>query len=217
MHQCKLIIFDWDGTLIDSIGKIVASVQYSAKMLNLTVPSAAQAKSIIGLSLPEAMQTLFPSISESQKDSLVVTYKAYYQDKTHQACQLFTGVETLLSDLRDNNKLLAVATGKARVGLERVWQETNTKHYFDGSGCGDEYQSKPHPEMLNSILYHFGLTPDEAVMVGDSHLDIMMAKSAGMKNIGISHGAADFDQLANCQPDKLVSSIDGLAKLLLVK
>lgn len=215
MHNCKLVIFDWDGTLIDSIGKIVESVQHAARYLELPVPSDADAKAIIGLSLPEAMQTLFPAISNQQIDNLATHYKAYYLDEKRQACQLFSGVETLLGELKSEGKLLAVATGKARVGLERVWQETRTKHFFDGSGCGDEYQSKPHPEMLDNILKQFNLAPEQAVMVGDSHLDISMAKAAGIKNIGITHGAAQHHQMVSYQPDKVVSSIAELSKILL--
>ncbi|MEW6982743.1 HAD family hydrolase [Colwelliaceae bacterium 6471] len=214
MHQYKLVVFDWDGTLMDSIGRIVSSMQSAAKAVLLESPSDEQVKSIIGMSLPKAMSVLFPQSTHEQSERLVAQYKEYYVDLDPTPTPLFDNAIALLEQLRQQNKLLAVATGKGRNGLERVLKASNTDHLFHGYRCGDEVSSKPAPDMLTSLLQEFAIEPHEAVMIGDSTLDMEMAHNAGVDRIGVTLGVHDEHKLSKFAPKAIVNSLHELQKLL---
>ena len=214
MRQYKLIIFDWDGTLIDSIGRIVSSMQSAARDSGLAIPSEPETKAIIGLSLPEAVEALYPGRTTEQEVRLIAQYRKYYIDLDPTPTPMFAYARELLSGLRADNRMLAVATGKGRSGLERVWQDTQTKDYFHSSRCGDEHVSKPAPDMLNSLLDEMAVTPQESIMIGDSSLDLAMANNAGIDSIGVSHGVHDAQTLARHSPKAIVDSLEDLYRLI---
>ncbi len=214
MYQFKLVIFDWDGTLMDSIARIVSSVQAAARTNNFRLPSDQEAKSIIGLSLPQAVAQLFPETSITQQNNFIQTYKSQYVELNTTASPLFDGVKPLLARLQQEDKLLAVATGKGRAGLERVWQATNTGHYFHASRCAGEVASKPEPEMLTSLLSELQVLPSEAVMIGDTRYDMEMAQRAGVARIGVTLGVDDRDVLSDYQPIAIVDSLSELDSIL---
>ena len=164
----KLIIFDWDGTLMDSAEKIVASIQTAAKILELPVPSAENARNIIGLSLAPALKQLFSLDGDLAVEKLVKAYKSAFVGHKQSSSPLFDGALTLLETLKSRGHLLAVATGKGRQGLQNAWQETQTGHYFHSSRCADDAQSKPSPDMLQQILQELSLSPQQALMIGDT-------------------------------------------------
>ena len=184
----QLIIFDWDGTVVDSAQKIANCIQASARKVGLDIPTIEQAKSIIGLGLLEAMCRLFPNASESQVVDMIEAYKYYFVtvDETEQ--RLFDGVEDGLQALELTGAVLAVATGKSRVGLERAFDNWNLKHYFITSRCADETRSKPHPQMLHEILDFTAIEPHKAIMVGDTTFDLDMAANAGIAGLGAGYG-----------------------------
>lgn len=215
MQHCDLIIFDWDGTLMDSVGRIVSSMQSAAVDTNLDKPCEQSTKAIIGLSLPRAIETLFPGIKSSEIDKVVANYKRHYLSLDSIPTPLFSHATQLLQKLRAERKFLAVATGKGRVGLERVWQVSNAKSYFHSSRCGDEHTSKPAPDMILSLMNEFNVTAEQTVMIGDSVLDIEMAKQAGTHAIGVTHGAHDYNSLAAVNPNAIVNSLEELSSLLL--
>ncbi|GLX76754.1 haloacid dehalogenase [Thalassotalea insulae] len=215
MHHYKLVIFDWDGTVMDSVARIVSSMQSAAKDLALEIPSAEQVREIIGLSLPKAAEILFPKLTAAIGESLHQRYKVQYKALDTTPTPLFDNAINLLEQLRQQDKLLAVATGKGRDGLERVWQMTDTKHYFHSSRCGYECQSKPHPEMLEQILAELNVRPEEAVMIGDTRHDMAMAKNANVDRIGVTYGVDDKITLAQYQPKAIVDSLFELQDLLL--
>ncbi len=215
MHNYKLVIFDWDGTLMDSVDRIVFSMQASATALSFTPPSYDQAKQIIGLSLPKAIQTLFPSANAEQVQLLTSQYKHQYVEVNTTATPLFEHALELLINLKQKNKLLAVATGKARAGLQRVWQVSDTEHFFHASRCADESISKPDPDMINSLLKELNIEKYEAVMIGDTSYDLEMAQRAGVDSIGITHGVHDNKVLSHYEPRAIVDSLAELYMLLL--
>jgi phosphoglycolate phosphatase len=215
MHRYKLVILDWDGTLMDSVDRIVFSMQASAKVFSFEPPSYEQAKQIIGLSLPKAIQTLFPNADEKEVQLLTAEYKHQYVAINTTPTPLFENALELLVNLRQENKLLAVATGKGRTGLQRVWQDTDTEHFFHASRCADESISKPDPDMINSLLKELNIQKHEAVMIGDTSFDLEMAQRAGVDSIGVTYGVHDDTILARYQPKHIVDSVTELHQLLL--
>lgn len=215
MHTYKLVIFDWDGTLMDSVDRIVYSMQASAVALSFEPPTYHQAKQIIGLSLPKAIQTLFPSADKEQVQTLTAQYKHQYVEVNTTPTPLFNDALELLTQLKKEHKLLAVATGKARAGLQRVWQASDTEHFFIASRCADECVSKPDPDMINSLLTELNIEKHEAVMIGDTSFDLEMAQRAGVDSIGVTYGVHDTEVLSKYQPRAIVDSLAELHQLLI--
>jgi len=215
MNDYKLVIFDWDGTLMDSIGRIVSSMQAAAHHYKLTIPTVMQVKGIIGLSFPKAFELLFPDASEEKIKDIFSQYRYQYLEEVTTPAPLFENALSLLKLLNDNNKLLAVATGKSRQGLERVFTSTQTADFFHASRSGDEANSKPDPEMLISLLDELNLTAKQAVMIGDTSYDMEMAQAAGIDRIGITLGVHSREILNGYQPVAIVDSLLELQTLLL--
>ncbi|TMM43306.1 HAD-IA family hydrolase [Colwellia ponticola] len=211
----KLVIFDWDGTLMDSIARIVSSIQASAQYCQLTIPTVQSVKDIIGLSLPKALNILFPGASQTDMAVLREQYKYHYVEADLTPSPLFEHALTLLKALKDEDKLLAVATGKGREGLQRVFSATQTEHFFHASRCADEARSKPDPQMLLSLIAELGVSAEQAVMIGDTSHDMKMAQAAGIDSIGITLGVHDREILTQYQPVAIVDSLAQLQQLLL--
>ena len=215
MQDYKLIIFDWDGTLMDSVAKIVSSMQAAALAADFEAPSFNAAKQVIGLSLPKAIASLFPLGTQAQNDFLIGQYKHHYREVNVTPTPLFEHATQLLSRLRENDKLLAVATGKGREGLKRVWQQSDSSHFFHASRCADESLSKPDPQMLVSLLAELAVEPEQALMVGDTSFDLEMAQLAGVDSVGVTYGVHPPNVLAQFKPKALVSHLLELDLLLL--
>lgn len=214
MLDVKVVIFDWDGTVMDSVGKIVNSVRIAAERLTLPVPTEHAAKQIIGLSLEPAFKTLFPDSTAAERELLSEHYKDVYSNVDRTPTPLFEGAELVFSTLRQRGYQLAVATGKARRGLDRMFAETKTGHHFITSRCSDEAQSKPHPQMLQHILSELKLVPAQAVMIGDSRYDLMMAHSIEMPRIGITHGVHGHAEFSPFAPHAVVDNLTALLDIL---
>lgn len=224
MQDIRLAIFDWDGTLMDSVGRIVACVQGAARDCELAVPAPAQIRQIIGLSLDVAMPRLFPlssgsgsgsgsAFDERQIAALIDRYRHHYlHDAT--PSPLFSGAGELLHDWRSRGLQLAVATGKSRRGLDRVLDETRLRPLFVTSRGADEARSKPDPLMLEQILDELGLSPRQAVMIGDSVHDMAMAEAIAMPRIGVTWGVDSRDALSRHGPVAVVDSMAALRGLL---
>lgn len=210
MSAVKLVIFDWDGTVMDSVGRIVSSMQVAAAKTGITVPDAAAVKHIIGLSLDPAFDILFPDANKAQRQTLFEHYRDQYVLHDTTPTPMFDGAERLFQQLLEQNILLAVATGKARKGLDRIFAQTDLARYFATTRCADEAQSKPHPDMLQQIITELGVKAHEAVMVGDTSHDLKMAQTIAMPRVGISHGAHAPAILRQYEP---LAVIDRLADL----
>lgn len=200
---------------MDSVARIVSSMRSAAKDVGLKVPTDQQVKDIIGLSLPQATQRLFPNTIEEKASLLHLRYKKHYIELDDTPTPLFSHAEQLFSDLLSQGKLLAVATGKGREGLDRLLRLTDTKQYFHSSRCASECQSKPHPEMLYQLLDEFSLQSHEAVMIGDSVHDLSMAEKANVDSIGVSYGVHDYQALSQHKPKAIVNSLRELSEILL--
>lgn len=199
------IIFDWDGTLMDSADKIVNTMQEAARRSELEVPSANSVHQIIGISLAPAIAQLFDLVCQNKIREVVEHYKSVFVLHDQTPCPLFDGAEALLERLSGEYRL-AVATGKARRGLERAWHNTHTKGYFIDSCCADEAESKPSPDMLLQILERQGLKPEECLMVGDTSYDMQMAQSINMPRVGVSYGVHAVAKLQQHKPIAIINS-----------
>ena len=184
----QLIIFDWDGTIMDSAQKISNCIQASALEVGLEAPTSEQAKSIIGLGLFEAIRRLFPGASDSKINAMISAYKHHFVTADDTEQKLFDGVTQGLQLLEDSGAVLAVATGKSRQGLDRAFAGLDLTHHFITSRCADETRSKPHPQMLLEILDFTAIDPDKAIMVGDTTFDLDMAVNAQIAGLGAGYG-----------------------------
>jgi len=199
----SLVIFDWDGTIMDSTHSIVAAIQAACRDMDLPVPSAAQASWVIGLSLDEALHRAVPDLKPSQLPRFLERYRIHYLLKDPEL-RTFEGMTQMLDELKADGVLMAVATGKSRVGLDRVFNGTQLGHYFDASRTADQTFSKPHPRMLEEILDELDLPVEEAVMVGDTSHDIQMAQAIGMDSIAVTYGAHTEQELIESKPTMVV-------------
>jgi phosphoglycolate phosphatase len=197
--QFDLIVFDWDGTLMDSTSTIVKSIQAAAKDLGLPVPRDEDASHVIGLGLHEAMQAAMPNIDPALYPKVVERYRFHYLKKDPELV-LFDGVRDMLAELSQDGYFLAVATGKSRVGLNRALNAVGLLSLFDATRCADETFSKPHPAMLQELTRELGQDLKRTVMVGDTTHDLLMANNAGAAGIAVEYGAHPIDQLQSCRP-----------------
>ncbi len=187
MKAYKVLIFDWDGTLADSTAQITQSVQRSFADLNLPIPSDENASHIIGLALDKAMKHLLPDADDDTLRLLEAQYKKRFLGD-NQTTKLFHDVEQLLPYLK-NDFWLTVATGKSRVGLNRVLKETQIDELMLATRTVDECPSKPHPGMILSICDELGVYPEDVLMIGDTTHDLLMAKNAGADAVALTTGA----------------------------
>lgn len=201
----SLVVFDWDGTLMDSTPAIVRAIQASCEDLGYPVPPDEAAAWVIGLSLDEALSAVVPSLGPADLERFVARYRFHYLTRDPEL-RLFEGVLPMLEALKHQGALLAVATGKSRRGLERALDNTGLRPYFDITRCADESRSKPHPAMLFDILDHLMLEAGAGVMIGDTSHDLHMAKQAGMDAVGVTYGAHKKEILMDCAPLGLFSS-----------
>ena len=211
-----LVVFDWDGTLMDSTAKIVRSMQEAAANLNLPVRADKPIEQIIGLSLPVAIDLLYPNLLGGQKKSMCQEYaKVFVVNEKKQPCQLFAGVAECLDTLHCQGYKLAIATGKSRRGLDRVLESVSQRSLFTASRCADETASKPDPLMLNELMRECDVESAQCIMIGDTEFDLEMAVNANMRRVGVSYGAHSVDQLQKHRPIAILDSLIELPDLLM--
>ena len=208
-RRFELIVFDWDGTLMDSAGVIVASLRAACSDLGLPVPSEEGARYVIGLGLRDAMAHILPDVAPSTYPGIAERYRDHFM-RHDRDTTLFAGATELISRLRESGFLLAVATGKSRRGLDRSLAATGLKPYFHATRCADEGFSKPHPGMLEALLDELDVAPEKALMVGDTIHDMKMAHAAGVSRVGVTHGAHEKAALLDYEP---LTCVENLAEL----
>lgn len=194
-----LIVFDWDGTLMDSTAHIAASIRQASAELGLAVPDEQAARQVIGLSLAEALSRVCPDLTPERYPDMVAAYRRHFfvGDET---VRLFDGVAGTIAALDRAGVLLAVATGKSRRGLDRALEATGLGRYFVGTRTQDDCPSKPHPAMLQELMAATGVSPQRTLMVGDTTHDLLMAQAAGTRAAGIYQGAHAREDLEQCKP-----------------
>lgn len=215
MAELKLVIFDVDGTLVDSQADIVGAMVEAFESAGLPVPAREACLSVVGLSLPQLFAHLAPEQSSDAQHQLVEAYRAGYASRrsrmaSGQSSPLYPGAREILENLASQDDvLLAIATGKSRRGLDHVIESHGLAGIFVSAQCADDHPSKPHPSMIEACLRDTGTFPDHAVMVGDTRFDVDMARAAGVSSIGVSWGYHAPDTL---NADRLIRRFVDLPK-----
>jgi len=199
-NQFDLIIFDWDGTLIDSIDWIARCLKKAGELCDLPIPEHQAAKDVIGLSIDKAMKALFPDTDDGTHQQLIHHYSREYFSREISRQDLFEGVYDMLLELKAGGYQLAVATGKSRAGLDEALTCTDTRELFCTTRCADETASKPDPRMLNEIIEQARVSRERTLMVGDSIHDLQMAMNAQISSVAVSCGAHPPEFLQQYQP-----------------
>jgi phosphoglycolate phosphatase len=208
--QFKLLVFDWDGTLMDSETRIITSFQAAMRDTGLEELAAQRIRAIIGLGLPEGIFALFPDAPLQARQDLAEAYRQRYLHNPTPT-PLFEGAEATLRELRRAGYLLGVATGKGRRGLTRALAETGLGDVFAASRCAEESRSKPEPHMLQEIMQELDVAPQQTLMIGDTEFDLNMANNAGAYSAAVSFGAHECERLRACRP---LACLDRLEELL---
>lgn len=206
----ELLIFDWDGTLSDSIGRIIDAMRQAADLAGRPVRDDQAIRGIIGLGLPEAIRTLYPDITANDLIDFRQHYADSYMAMDAEPSRLFDGVLESLEAFRAEGYRMAIATGKARRGLDRVLKAHDWLDYFDVTRAADETASKPDPLMLNEILQHCGVAAQKALMIGDASFDLLMARNAGMDSVAVGYGAQALDSLLRYEPQLAINHFSEL-------
>ena len=205
-----LLVFDWDGTLMDSEAKIVGAVHAAAADLGLEAPPTDAVRNIIGLGLQEANDILFPGQDLDFHRQVAERYRHHFLEALQIPVTLFPGTREVLEKLTLEGYLLAVATGKSRAGLARELELHELSGTFDATRCADEAASKPHPQMLEEIMTELGANPERTLMVGDTEYDLRMARDAGAHGMAVSYGAHEASRLLEFHPLAVLGSISEL-------
>jgi phosphoglycolate phosphatase len=193
-RRYRLIVFDWDGTLVDSTAIIAEAIQSACRDVGYAAPGDHDARYVIGLGLADAIRHVAPGIAGTRMRELSERYRHHFLLRASEIA-LFEGAPGLLRDLRVAGYRLAVATGKTRRGLDRALATTGLGSSFDATRCADEGRPKPHPDMLLHLMELLEVTPGETLMVGDTTHDVQMARSAGAESAAVSHGAHEAHAL----------------------
>jgi len=200
-----LLIFDWDGTLMDSAGVIVDSIQRACEDIGLAAPGDRASRQIIGLGLVQALQTLLPDLPAEDYPRLVERYRHHYLGRDNDI-PLFEGVADSISRLHASGFQLAVATGKSRLGLERALASSGLGEWFSATRCADQTHSKPHPAMVLELIEELDADPARTLVIGDTSHDLLMASNAGVASLGVTYGAHEPDDLRPHAPLALMDS-----------
>lgn len=213
--DAKLVIFDWDGTLYQSIDLIESSIVAAGRDVGHDI-SPLVARSIIGLGLKAAQQQLFPRISGAETKFFVDFHQAYrsHYEPREKSILLYPGARALFAALSARGKIIAVATAKSRAGIDRCLESTGLKSYVSHSRTPEECRPKPDPQMIEEILRESGVDASNAVMVGDTTHDLQMGINAGIAVVGITHGAHSDAELQSLNPDAICHDIATLQRLL---
>lgn len=210
-RKYQLIIFDWDGTIIDSQAHIIASMKNAILDEHLPIPGDDSIRHIIGLSLERAILGLFPELKQPVVDRIAENYRKHFFADMNRS-ELFEGVAETIQDLHASGYFLAVATGKGRKGLDLALRNTGLEPFFHITRCADETRSKPDPLMLDEILTDLDLNAESAIMVGDTSYDMDMAGNIKMDSVAVTYGMHDRQLLMSSNPTYFIDSIDQLSQ-----
>jgi phosphoglycolate phosphatase len=208
----RLIVFDWDGTLIDSAATIVECIQRSCTEMGLGVPEATRASHVIGLGLHDSLRIAVPDLPAERYSEFVALYRKHFLAR-ETAMELFPGMRELIASLA-HDRLLAIATGKSRRGLDRALQASGLERYFAASRCADETNPKPHPAMLLELMQELDVPAERTLMIGDTSHDMQMARDAGVDAAAVTYGAHPERELLACGPRGCFSSVQALREWL---
>jgi phosphoglycolate phosphatase len=198
-----LIVFDWDGTVMDSTAVIAGSIQSACRDLGLTVPNDETARHVIGLGLDQALRYAVPDMPETMRPDLVARYRYHFLSRDA-AIPLFDGARETIAELHEAGYWLGVATGKNSNGLNRALDSSGMREYFHATRTADVTFSKPNPAMLFELMEELGVSAERTLMVGDTTHDLQMAQNAKVDAVAMGHGAHPAEQLQELNPLVLV-------------
>lgn len=210
----ELVVFDWDGTLVDSTDAIAHAIRASAADLGLAVPTRERASHVIGLGLSDALRYAVPDLRGEQMPAFIERYRRNFLQADERLCA-FEGIDALLEELAHSGAALAVATGKSRAGLDRALLQTGWSRHFATTRCADEGAPKPDPWMLEDICEELGMEAGRVVMIGDTTHDLGMARAAGATGVAVTYGAHPAEELRACAPSACLDSVAELRRWLL--
>jgi phosphoglycolate phosphatase len=205
-RRFELIVFDWDGTLADSTTVIAQAIQAALRDMGEAVPDDKAARYVIGLGLTDALRTVAPALPAHRHSELAAHYRRHYLARENEV-PLFAGAAALLEDLERAGYLLAVATGKSRMGLDRVLTRNDLVRRFHATRCADEGFPKPHPDMLLNLMDRLGVRSEQTLMIGDTTHDLELARNAGVAGVAVAYGAHEAAGFARYAPLATVHSI----------
>jgi len=209
----RLLVFDWDGTIIDSASTIAECIRLAAGDLALEVPTKERASHVIGLGLHDALRLAVPGLTAERTAEFVERYRHHFRAR-EESMDLFAGMRELLESLHIK-RILGIATGKSRRGLDRSLEATGLKPFFRASRCADETHPKPHPAMLLELIDELAVQAEGALMIGDTSHDLDMARAAGVDALAVTYGAHAEEGLRSCQPRACVASVPELDRWLM--
>jgi phosphoglycolate phosphatase len=212
-RRYSLVVFDWDGTLMDSTVGITIAIQEAARDLGLPVPDRERASHVIGLGLHDALRAAVPDLPQQKYAEFVEAYRRHFLVRQDEM-ELFPGVREMLEELVARGHRLAVATGKSRRGLDHQFGLTGLGELFVASRCADESKPKPHPAMLLELMDELAMARRELLMIGDTSHDLGMAQSAGVDAVAVGYGAHPIESLSAWNPRASVRSIAELRQWL---
>lgn len=210
MAEARLIVFDWDGTLMDSTRQIVESARASIAQLGLPDRDEEQIRNIIGLGFPQVWQTLYPELGQEMYKEFVEVYRGHFWSAEMQISELYPGARELLDDLKGRQHVLAIATGKGRKGLAIDLEATRLDAHFRFRCSAEDARPKPQPDMLLHLMAVSGIDAEQALMIGDTEYDLEMACCAGVPRVGIGHGAHAPERFERWDP---LATVDDLTEL----
>jgi len=208
----ELIVFDWDGTILDSPAAIAECIRASCGDLGLEVPDRSRASHVIGLGMQELMRIAAPALAPERYPEFFAAYRRHFLQR-EQSIQLYPGMRALLEEARKQHTL-AIATAKSRRGLERALDATGLRLHFRASRCADETTPKPHPAMLLELMEELAVDAQRVLMVGDTSHDLQMARAAGVDALAVTYGAHPEDGLRACGPLGCFADVASLAQWL---
>ena len=212
-RKFDLLVFDWDGTLADSTGVIVRAMQMMCRDLDMPAPSDDTANYVIGMELSHALRYVLPELTEESLPFAIERYRTNYLALENDI-RLFDGIGELIRRLHKASFSLAVATGKNRRGLERVFSSLDMRRFFLSSRCGDECFSKPHPQMLEELIDEIGAEKERTLMIGDTTHDLQMAINAEVAGVAVCYGAHPAEELRRLKPLACLSHVGELDEWL---
>ena len=196
--RIRFIVFDWDGTLMDSEAQIVSCLHAAIADLSLAPMTDETVRNVIGLGLREAIDMLVPGQDDAFRSDFVEAYRKHWF--AHEESSLFAGAREVLETIKGYDLKLGIATGKARRGLRRVLAQTGLSDCFDATRCADETHSIPHPQMLLELMAELGVAPQQTIMVGDTEYDMEMATNAGTGKVAVRSGVHSEERLVRHDP-----------------
>jgi len=204
-----VVVFDWDGTLVDSTALIAGAILQAAADIDVPVPDRSLASHVIGLGLAEALALVVPDLPRERIPDFAARYFVHFR-AGEDDIRFFDGVPALLDALRQRGVQLAVATGKSRAGLARSMQAGGLEGYFAAVRCADQTHAKPHPAMLQELSEELDVEAGSLLMIGDTSHDLQMAAAAGAAAVGVAYGAHPRSELERHAP---LTVCDTLAQL----